>query len=176
MGTDIELPVIKLKKTSPVIIYNIVFVTFSIVSIISFLVIKDENNIIGKLFIGVLMAFVIIGFFIPKSTSPKGTLRMNKYGFVYYLNGHKTEYPISEISQISLMYDGYAQRARTISMILFDTGDDNKLSFKFKGLTVTYNIRIEHSYLGLIRRLIAELKSNGKTVRVLNDNGKEIRL
>ena len=174
--TEIELPVIEFRKTLALTIYRIVFVTTNILFFLLFIIIENDNNLIGKLFLGVMLTFIVIRFLLPKSTTLKGRIRMSKYDFVYCLDGQERKYPLSEVSEITLLYDGYAGRTRTISMISHDSGDDNKLTFKYKGLTVSYNIRIEHKYLGLIRKLISEIQKNGKTVRVLNSYRKEINL
>ncbi len=174
--TEIELPVIEFRKSLASTIYRITFIVTVVGFLVAVFLTKDDNHIIGKLFLGVLLTFIIIGFFLPKSTFSKGGIKLSKENFTYCLNGHETKYPLSEISQITLLYDGYAGRTRNISLTIHDSGDDNKLSFKFQGLTVSYNLRIEHSYLGLIRRLLMEIEGAGKTVNVLNSNKEIIKI
>ncbi len=174
--TDIELPVIGHRKTLGSVIYGITFLVIVISYFISIFIFEDKNHLMGRIFFVAMLVLVIVIFFLPKSTFLKGKLRMNKEFFIYSSDDTEIKYAFTDISDITFHYEGYVGRTRNISMTMYDSGDNSKLTFRHKGLTNSYYLRIESSYLGLIRRLFKEMESCGHTVKVVNSSERQITL
>jgi|SRR5690554_967490 len=83
MTTTIELPVIEMNTSKSRTIYWLTLFTTVLMYFVLIIVFNDKNNLIGRLFLISMLAFVIGIFFLKKSHSQKGFLIINTDSIIY---------------------------------------------------------------------------------------------
>jgi hypothetical protein len=172
MTTTIRLQVVEFTKSIASKIYTYSLGLIFICGLLP-VILDDENYIYGKIFIGVLLVWVIAGFLIKKPYQKNSFLTINKNEFLYEKENQIDKYPIKDISNLTFKYDGYGGQPLSISGTLYATGRENELKFEYNGQQVKFNIEIGYNHLGLLRKVFKELEFNGKPVSVINNWGKK---
>jgi len=176
MVTTIKLPVIEFNKSKRRSVFLLIFFISTFVFLGLFIVLNDKNNLIGRLFLISILAFVIGMFFIKKPHTQNGFLIINKDAIEYSTETKTEIFLTREISEISFLYDGYAGKLESLSFTRFSTGCRNVLKFKHKDSEVRFGVKLEYDYLGLVGRVFKEFESKGISVLVSNSSGKKIEL
>ena len=116
MTTTIELPVIEMNKSKSRTIYWLTLFTTVLMYIVLIIVFNDKNNLIGRLFLISMLAFVIGIFFLKKSHSQKGFLIINTDSIIYSTETKTETFLTREISEISFLYDGYSGKPESSNL------------------------------------------------------------
>jgi len=102
--TTIKLPIIEYNKSVIRTIYLTVFSITMLGFFVLMITLKDDNHLIGKLFLITILLFIIGMFFIKNPGSQNGYLTINKNEIVYSASEKTEIFTVSEISQIENLF------------------------------------------------------------------------
>lgn len=174
--TTIRLPIIEYKKSVIRTIYLTVFAITMLAFFVLMITLKDDNHLIGKLFLLTILMFILGMFFIKKPGLQNGYLTINKNEIVYSASEKTEIFIVSEISQIEFKYDGYRGKPKSLNVLYTSSGRNNMLKFKHNGTDKIFYIQLEFNYLGLLRRVLKEFAAARVPISVTNSWGREIEL
>lgn len=174
--TTIKLPIIEYNKSVIRTIYLTVFSITMLGFFVLMITLKDDNHLIGKLFLITILLFIIGMFFIKNPGSQNGYLTINKNEIVYSASEKTEIFTVSEISQIEFKYDGYSGKPKSLNVLYASSGRDNMLKFKHNGSDKIFYIQLEFNYLRLLRRVLKEFAAAGVPISVINSRGRKIEL
>lgn len=170
MSQAVKIPVVERKRPLIARIFNFAFWGIFLTFILLFIFTDDSNNQLGKIFIGVLIIFVIGVLFIKNPYEIVGDLILEDTALIF-VNNHTTKevFSINKITDIHLQYQGYQGRGRLFTLT-FDSGLGNIISFKYLGTKYKYELFLEKKHVDLLKKGIENLRKKSENEVVLSLN------
>lgn len=138
--------------------------------------IDDSNNIIGKVFIFVMGAFLIWAFTLKKTYKTIGYVTLSKDEIIFKpKNGHNQAYSIEKVNDLHLQYFGYQGEWDFFSGS-FDSGFGNKLNFQCPNSKHSLEVLLKSYHIKSLRKVIYEWRQKDCDIKVTNFLGTEITL
>lgn len=170
----VKIPVVDRKRPLAARVYNYSFWGIFIIFILLFIFVDDQNNVLGKLYVLLIVVLLICGFLIKKSYNIIGHIILNDAEIRFVSNENIKTFPINELEDIQLEYLGYNGRLELITQS-FDSGLGNKLVFHHSGSEFSFELFLENHHIALLRKQIDFWRIN-YNVRITNFLGQNINL
>jgi hypothetical protein len=168
MITKIKIPLLKHTKSKLNSLFLIGFLVLSTAFLLLLFIFDDTNNIIGKTFLIVIITYIILGIFIPKSrTIQCGHLHIDDNCFIYNNADSIIEkYYYKNIKGLQFIYSGFDGEIKKISGTNISSGKHNELMFYYNDRKIHFYVYLKLEYLPALKRSKKQLEQTGLTIAI----------